>query len=265
MTKTQIKKNRSSYADSVDQEQGSEDHSNSSWWEFYTVRYLLGTAIGTIVLLFLIHHHPDAMPSELVKMLQLLFPQTSLSGYQAAILGLSGLAYCYTASAPILFLHAFRNEVLTKTHGIGLGIALVFSIGFAYWLSALKYFSDISSSILFGVAIFFLLLQVLTAILFLVIVTCKPDQSTQLKFYSKLAIARGYANSAEKEYIESYRHLREHANALLIVLLEIVLAILLYYSPQRMWGYEICGWILPGALIYFFAQLMENRFVRFEL
>src|SRR5271169_6420442 len=77
--------------------------SSNRWWEFYAVRYAMGTVVGSVAVLFLCAQRPD---------IQSLLPGTlavNLSGADTAKVfsaAAYGLIYCYIASAPILVFHA---------------------------------------------------------------------------------------------------------------------------------------------------------------
>jgi len=88
-------------------------------------------------------------------------------------------------------------------------------------------------------------------------------------FYRRLAEVRSEAASEKDasptpggEYITSYRHLREHGNAFMIVLLEVILAYALYTSPSETLTVVILGlWIAPAAMVWFLATGLESRMV----
>jgi hypothetical protein len=68
--------------------------------------------------------------------------------------------------------------------------------------------------------------------------------------------------SPASEYVTSYRHLREHGNAVLIVLLEGVLAITLLSAPSEEGAVYVIGiWLIPAAFTWFLGTMLESRFV----
>lgn len=93
-------------------------------------------------------------------------------------------------------------------------------------------------------------------------------------FYVALASRR---STAVGDIVGSYRHLREHGNAFLIVLCEIVLAVLLYiwgnFYPAISFAQSaqsdmyvvpylliILVWVIPAAFVWVVASLIERRF-----
>lgn len=84
-----------------DDKKAEEKTGNGKWWEFYIVRYALGTVFGVLIVNFLVGSglaipFPNGNISDITKPEGL----PLLLGY--------GLAYCYLASAPILVFHAGR-------------------------------------------------------------------------------------------------------------------------------------------------------------
>jgi hypothetical protein len=77
-------------------------------------------------------------------------------------------------------------------------------------------------------------------------------------YYHDLTKKRAQATAAGKEYIESYRHLREHGNAFFIALLELLLGAALFYSPVS-WAVVLMLWITPAAGVWFFGTFLESR------
>lgn len=87
-------------------------------------------------------------------------------------------------------------------------------------------------------------------------------------FYRRLASARSRGSSDSSgnknkvsEYVESYRHLREHGNAFLIILLEIVLALLIswVYCEFGQAGVVVLllVWVSLGASCWGLATCLE--------
>jgi hypothetical protein len=83
-------------------------------------------------------------------------------------------------------------------------------------------------------------------------------EQSAFDYYDELVKKRAFVDPAGDEYIESYRHLRENGNAFFIVLFELLLAGVLFYSPIR-WVFVLTLWISPAALIWLFGILMEGR------
>ena len=102
------------------------------WWEFYALRYALGTVKGVFILLYLFIHTDIATRFGLEK-LAFLIPKDpkDLSFTHLVILGVCGLAYCYLSSAPMLVFHALRVNVFkSSSHqsSFWIGLVLVASV-----------------------------------------------------------------------------------------------------------------------------------------
>ena len=80
------------------------ENTNSRWWEFYFVRYFVGTILGAIIVYVLTVSSNSALSASLVPGV------TKEIGYpHLFLLSAYGLAYCYIASGPVLVLHATRS------------------------------------------------------------------------------------------------------------------------------------------------------------
>lgn len=90
----------------------------------------------------------------------------------------------------------------------------------------------------------------------------KSERSIVLGYYGKLTKARADSSLGSSEYVESYKHLREHANAFLIVLFEAALGLILYFSESLFTSIAVLVlWISPAAIIWFFGNLLEHEYV----
>lgn len=242
---------------------------DNRWWEFYFVRYFVGTALGAIIVLFLATSDSPVFTSQgdVATILKSLKPEKFESGY-IAVLATIGLAFCYLASSPILVLHATRGALLKiretpnwRLISFFVGLVLVASGAQSYvlwralqikgnpWLSHDFY---AGSTFLFFVSLIFI------GQLFLLWLSLSGRENNAFEYYDKLVKKRAAADEAGKEYIESYRHLREHGNAFFIALLELLLAAALFYSPVP-WAVLLMLWIFPAAGVWFFGTCLENR------
>lgn len=81
-------------------------------------------------------------------------------------------------------------------------------------------------------------------------------------FYEKLARRRATDNSRDEtsEYVESYRHLREHGNAFAIILVEGSLTLTLL-STRDVYSFigALVAWILPCACIWPLGTWLESK------
>jgi predicted membrane protein len=77
----------------------------------------------------------------------------------------------------------------------------------------------------------------------------------------------------QKDYMETYRHLREHGNSAFIFLLELALAALVYcvvkpesngFQQLSAIGVLFAIWALPAVFVHLVGQYLERRFSHFE-
>ncbi|MDX8129988.1 hypothetical protein QLH52_22040 [Methylomonas sp. OY6] len=244
------------------------NHDNR-WWEFYFVRYFVGTAIGAIVVLFLATADSPVFTSqgELASILKTLKPVKFESGY-IAVLATMGLTFCYVASAPILVLHAIRGSLLKVRDIMNWTLIIIFTslvltvsgaLTWTLW-SALNVIVNpwYSQEFYAGTAFLSLVSLIFVGQLFLLWMAMSGREQHSFEYYDQLVKKRADAKSAGIEYVESYRHLREHGNAFFIALLELLLGAALFYSPVS-WGVVVMLWIFPAAGIWLFGTLLESR------
>ena len=242
---------------------------DSRWWEFYFVRYFVGTAIGAIVILFLAHAESPVLTyqGEIATILKTLKTTNFDSGY-ITVLATIGLAFCYLASAPILVLHATRGSLFKLRNHFNwkfismftfLTIAISSAQSYVLWLS-LKVKGNPWQNFTFYEGSFLLLIVSIIFLgqLFLLWLSLFGKEKDAFEYYDKLVKKRALADEAGKEYIESYKHLREHGNAFFITLLELLLGATMYYSPVP-WSMLLIFWIFPAAGVWFFGSFLEKR------
>lgn len=243
--------------------------SDNRWWEFYFVRYFVGTTLGAVVVLFLATSNSPVFVSqgEVASILKSLKPERFESGY-LAVLATIGLAFCYIASSPVLVLHATRGFLLKIRTSFNWWLIAFFSItvfalsgaqSYVLWL-ALKTKGDpwASQDFYAGTAFLFLVSLVFAGQLFLLWLSLSGREKNAFEYYDELVKKRAETKGAGKEYMESYRHLREHGNAFFIVLLELLLGAALFYSPVP-WAVLLMLWIFPAAGVWFFGTFLESR------
>lgn len=90
----------------------------------------------------------------------------------------------------------------------------------------------------------------------------------------EVTTTRSRTNLWRREFMDTYRHLREHGNSAFIFLLEIVLAVLACcvitkpgQSPQMQLGalgFLFSLWAIPSVFVHLLAQHLERRFSRYE-
>ena len=82
-------------------------------------------------------------------------------------------------------------------------------------------------------------------------------------FYWDLARGRAKEDPWVDEYVESYRHLREHGNALAILALEFLLTLILVSAPSlQLATLALFFWILPSIYSWFIGALLESRLAK---
>jgi hypothetical protein len=289
-----------------------EESPSNRWWENYLVRYFLPSIVGMLIVAWLqqntglnryitnisIHDWKDFDTSYLVLWL------------------LIGSLYCYIASYPALVFHATRIIDFKDVEGrIWLNWRLIVNpfvtcILFAalgwgsYYLRSLSVYLSAIVVFLFMCIQIYRILAVSSTIGDFGLtakVNAESQASIAYAYLRFLAERRGItkktsadgktnnnANKAEKmtketekEIVESYRHLREHGNTALIVLLEVALCPILCvifgdpctsrdriicHNPQSDWllSFVLVLWILPSVCIHGFAQHLEHRFSLFK-
>jgi hypothetical protein len=233
-------------------------------WGYYYLRYFVGAIIGAglLVLLWTAKAHA-------------LFPSQKFSvrphewlglAVTMAALGTAGLAYCYVASAPILLLHGFRHRLTRNNRVWGyfrvllavVTTVLLVLVLFCPWKRATP-FGVLNHG--FGRLMFnapYTIVMIAQAFsLFLV------NLPELRESYYKLTDqrARGRDEDSVREYVESYRHLREHGNALLIIIMEVVLSAAIYAAGNllRVIGIMVI-WILPATFAWFLGTWLEFDF-----
>jgi hypothetical protein len=258
--------------------------SNTRWWEFYFVRYAIGTLVGAFVVNQIVRLSPSLREALLFGLgAEPTVPRaTLLMGY--------GLLLCYIASVPILVLHAARFAI---GHGPSLAKVSQSKPGklFAQWRWLLCWiFAAFAALLIMTIAMGvarnaeaegFLLGLILWAVL--IVLTMEYVTAFVMLVYNdrvyagmkRLAEARA-VNDDRGGFIESYRHLREHGNSLFIVGLEVVLGAALIglirviendvtvhdklFECTR-WGVILLtAWMLPGIAVWFLGSIVERRF-----
>lgn len=245
-----------------------EQRTSTRWWEFYAVRYGMGTVIGAVVFFVLCRGNTT------LEALLLLPDSQEVESVQLALLAAYGITYCYIASAPILVFHAarfllsvsrgiFARDVkrLPRTLSALLPIPAV-STGLIYFL-LLE--GDTANRLLAGIMVF--IFTVIIWVQFLCVWQCLTNSNQLFTFYRQLADKR--AKEHEKgEIVDSYRHLREHGNSFFIVTLELLLGWILYAIGLALpaevriktYVFFLFLWVVPSALVWFIGTAIEREF-----
>lgn len=221
----------------------------SRWWEQYYVRYFVGTVYGVLLVSALLLDSPRAsLPVAEIT--------NSTHWLSAGVVLAAGLAFCYLASAPVLLLHSLRERFSARGQAfrrIGIGIAVVSLAALACvaWIYIWRPSLILDARLAIAPFLIVVSLQILGLLSF------RPDSLRA--FYKKLTNRRAAEDASRNEYVESYRHLREHGNALLILLSENVLALALWGAggPKMMLAL-IVVWIAPATFVWFMATWLER-------
>jgi hypothetical protein len=85
---------------------------------------------------------------------------------------------------------------------------------------------------------------------------------------------RSHTNLWRREFMDTYRHLREHGNSAFIFLLELALAALVFcvitkpeQTPEHQLGaigFLFAIWSVPSVFVHLLAQHLERRFSRYD-
>jgi hypothetical protein len=240
----------------------SKNNENGRWWEFYLVRYLLGSIVGA-TLLILLNNKSEGIMKGLLSQSDVNI--SSIEGHTILLWAGLGFAYCYLASSPILVFHAMRGislkEILTRLNQkTDIPPILYFIAGFIVGL-IVGFMVNRTEDLTFvrGASVFVVLIIVLLQIVFIVFGQ-REDGKAINDFYKNLIKQRSVKSIEREQYIESYKHLREHGNAFFIVILEIILAFSIWNvkSIQSL-GIFILVWLAPGAWAWFIGTKMETK------
>lgn len=246
----------------------SQAENSSRWWEFYAVRYGMGTVVGGVVFFFLCNTNPALKP--------MLFGAEAgkIDGPLLALLAGYGLAYCYIASAPILVFHAGRFLIDIKKNSRASPKRMLMMF-FPPAIATIFFFLTQTSTgpTLYFFSCVFALAALVVWPQYLTIIFTLLRTKELVNFYEKLAHKREYSKGG---IVDSYKHLREHGNSFFIVTLEIVLAIILYtagnfataggaavssekYSYVLPYIWIILIWIVPAAFVWLVGTLFERQ------
>jgi len=226
------------------------------WWEVYFVRYFIGTVVGASILIFLNSNEISLLKGLLVPGLK--YNVSELQPQILIMLGTMGLAYCYIASAPILVLHGARAALIGRTQKTVNRWLLISTVGILAITLAALYFATFEPVTTLSAAAI-----ALTAVLQLVPLRFSSRKKAEIshQFYRKLTNARAQNLMSNQEYKESYRHLREHGNAFLILFFEVILGVVLAGAASAAHAIIfLILWILPASFIWMHGTVLESRY-----
>jgi len=226
-----------------------ENANNSRWWETYLVRYITGAVVGAVIVYQILLVSDISLASHP-------FPKWfELKTETLILLGAIGFAYCYIASAPITFLHAIRvgGEGAARARVL-VPIVLIVSVPVLLMFLMEKF----SEHIVIGSVILYLFLSACWIAIGLRVFGFPGWE----KSYECLVDARSKQLEKSTEFVDTYRHLREHGNAFYIVLMELVLAMPLYiFAHSKNWVLFVVTvglWLIPGAICWYLGNALEK-------
>lgn len=229
------------------------------WWENYLVRYFVGTAVGAAIILILVDSSLSSFKSIVFSSSA---KDSTVKDVNLWVLVAGGLAYCYFASAPMLTLHATRAQLGLVEMRLRWKRFAYFIIAIITLTLALKFLFKVEWTAVRVLELLLFSLVFGTQIVLLIEGHLKSFSPIQL-FYENLSQQRseGEDDLKTSEYIESYRHLREHANAYAIIVLELVLALVLSAVHADWQKITILLlWVAPSGYCWLIASVLEARF-----
>ncbi len=172
------------------------------WWEYYVVRYFVGSVLGAVIILFLKAQPNLPLQSSLAALGD--FKDSTFLG--VSLIASLGFAFCYVASAPILTLHATRAHLrlsVLKIRWLSYAAALLIPtaiVTVAAW-RAFSWPVAIAVGLILGTQIGLVIAAVFT------------NFSDIESYYRSLATDRSNASTKKDEpaspgmeYVTSYRH-----------------------------------------------------------
>ncbi|WMJ07570.1 hypothetical protein [Nitrosomonas sp. sh817] len=228
---------------------------DNRWWEYYAVRYLVGTVVGAGVVAAL-----NQIPgSPYVSLLSSLTHFKDASFKDLALFGAIGFAFCYIASAPVLALHSAREHLrLTQLYNHPRNFFLCLAISIIVSVTPSLYLAPTLPALV--------LAGILTLQVFPLLCTFSTNFREVEIFYEHLSTARAKGKGekpdyAVKEVVESFRHLREHGNAMLILVFELILAFILFKLYCSSFAIPVLLlWLAPACSAWLVATIVEVRF-----
>lgn len=243
-----------------------ESTSNHRWWEQYLVRYLVPALAGIGILVFLYQRADTSTLHRSIDALLKISPEWEL----AIWFGLGSL-YAYIASLPVLVWHATRSlaqrpDLHNKTLGVAFALLLMTGA-----LCATPAFTTTGAGLAPTLAVLitfgFAGLQIWRLCLTYFCIR-QPYFGSVNAYQYLLKVTRARQLPANKEFVDTYRHQREHGNVPVILLTQLFLAMLLYviHSDKEPTGREhalalliLTLWCAPGVLVYAASQSLEFR------
>ena len=236
---------------------------SGNWWQFYGVRYAQGAVVGAM-LIFLLFSQNETLK----KILFMPEKPEDFGIPHLILLAVYGLVYCYIASAPVLIMHAgrgllFRSFINPDPYKGWLKRSLcvftpaLVAAGICSFLTDFDFLKSAAAGLfVFLVAFQFTMLYIIFHGAWFKIID----------YYQVIIKKRSDQNN--KEFVESYKHIREHGNAFLIVLFQFLLAVPIFAFVSlannpidviRGLITLVVVWVLPASFIWMFGNKLENH------
>jgi hypothetical protein len=281
----------------------SSEYGGTRWWEYYAVRYLMPSIAGVAIVNWVCSHADHGLRA----LLSLPAAGERLDTASLILLFLYGNLFCYVASYPILVFHATR--VIDFGHDrwpdrpLSDGYIATIVLAVAAFLMT-RSPEGWRYPAAFVLASLFAIVQLwrLGIALFprVKVEGCSGGVSYAYGYSYALARRRAKSEDTEtkaglnpgstdvddeqvtttrrllwhKDYMDTYRHLREHGNSAFIFSLELALAALVYSvvsksgkSAQQqlsLIAILFAIWAVPSVLVHLTAQHLERRFSHFD-
>jgi hypothetical protein len=288
----------------------SQEYGTTRWWENYLVRYLMPSIAGVVIVNWLCSYGGNGLR----LLLFLPTTGERLDATSLTLLFLYGNLFCYVASYPVLVFHVTRvmdfsdgkwrakpldgyiaTIVLTA---IAFGVFHYATPELHYWLAFLMVVGFVAIQLTRIGLVFFRRIRVQGT---------SGTVSPAYGYAYALARRRGIPAKEEtdespakkerdeasntddlddeglttvrrdawrQEYMDTYRHLREHGNSAFIFLLEIALASLTFCiitKPGQLPAQQLGAigtlfavWALPATFVHLLGQHLERRFSHFD-
>lgn len=269
------------------------------WWENYLVRYFMPSIAGVAIVNWFFAYGDDGLR----PLLALPISGERLDTASLTLLFLYGNLFCYVASYPILVFHATRvldfADDKWRAQPLFDGYVTSSVLAVAAFLSTFlsekhRYFAAFIMVSIFAA----IQLARLCFVFFdrIAVEGCSGTVSPAFGYTYALARRRGLPVTETRttssdvdddedvsttrrmmwrqEFMDTYRHLREHGNSAFIFLLELALAALVYCvitKPGHSAGQQLSAvgvlfaiWALPAVFIHLVGQHLERRFSHFD-
>lgn len=288
----------------------SSESGTTRWWENYLVRYLMPSIAGIVIVSWLCAYGGDGFRG----LLLLPPRGDRLDGASITLLFLYGNLFCYVASYPVLVFHVTRVIDFSDDGWPAQPVVDGYITTTLFTLVAFclfHYFPTYRYLLAYIVALAFVSVQLvrLYMVLFprIVVRGCSGLVSPAFGYTYALARRRGIPEQTEtvgqsagsdsenhagdeeeatedlttvrqivwrRDFMDTYRHLREHGNSAFMFLSELALSALVYsvitkpgQTPTQQLGAIgalFAIWALPATFVHLLGQHLERRFSHFD-